>query len=257
MERLKNAIKLFVPAPIWKWMRAKALARYCPVCGNGQDRFMPFETIPEETCFYCQSFTRHRLLWLFLQQRTNLFDGNPKKLLHIAPEPLFTQLLKNTPGIDYLSGDFAPGRAMVQMDLTQINYDANSFDVILCCHVLEHITEDRRAMAEMFRVLRPGGWAILQVPMTGDATTKEDPTITSPEARLKAYGQWDHVRYYGRDYADRLREAGFEVDIDRFASELPPRIIERLGLDITEDIYVCRKGRIREGDILLFGKLSH
>lgn len=128
------------------------------------------------------------------------------------------------------------------MDLTMTPWRDASFDAILCNHVLEHIPDDRQAMRELFRVLRPGGWAILQVPMdTRRATTFEDPTIVSPKARERAFGQADHVRIYGLDYKARLESVGFVVSVDPFVRELPVAVRTRFALTPEEDVYFCVK----------------
>jgi ubiquinone/menaquinone biosynthesis C-methylase UbiE len=142
--------------------------------------------------------------------------------------------------IDYLAADLDSRKAMTVMDITDIQHPDGSFDVILCSHVLEHIPDDRKALSEFFRVLRPGGWAILQVPIAAD-TTFEDPTITDPAERQKLFGQHDHVRNYGPDYSSRLAEAGFSVSVDGFVRELDEAETERLGLMRHEDVYFCRK----------------
>lgn len=124
------------------------------------------------------------------------------------------------------------------MDLTRIPFRDHSFDAILCNHVLEHIPADRRAMKELRRVLKPDGWAILQVPVSGEKTF-EDAAIQSPEDRERCFGQSDHVRVYGKDYAERLKAAGFEVHVDPWASELAEEEARYLGLNQKEDIYFC------------------
>lgn len=164
-------------------------------------------------CPCCRSSDRERLLYLFLLHQTDLFS-RPTKLLHVAPEKRLTRLLAKCSHLNYLTVDLdaRPSRVMEQMDITNIPYPSESFDAILCNHVLEHVPEDRVAMSELYRVLRSGGWAILQVPISLTDNTFEDLSITSPEEREKVYGQYNHVRLYGRDYVGKLRSVGFIVN---------------------------------------------
>lgn len=132
--------------------------------------------------------------------------------------------------------------AMEKIDITDIPYADNTFDVIICSHVLEHIPEDRKAMLELFRVLKKGGWAILQVPLDSTRNvTFEDPNITNPKEREKYFGLRDHVRIYGLDYKNKLELAGFRVKVDKYAESLGTQIIEKFGLLKDEDIYFCEK----------------
>jgi SAM-dependent methyltransferase len=170
-------------------------------------------------------------------------DGKQKRMLHIAPDPELSRLIQKADYINYLSADLSAPDAMVKMDITDIPYPDNTFDVIYCSHVLEHIKDDRIAIGELYRVLRVGCWAILQVPITA-GTTLEDPTVISPKERERLFGQYDHVRRYGGDYKDRLMEAGFSVTVDPFVRELDNRIVKRFGLMRDEDVYLCRKQAI-------------
>ena len=130
---------------------------------------------------------------------------------------------------------------MVKMDITDIQYPDASFDVIVCYHVLEHVPDDRLAMREMRRVLKPGGWAILQSPLRVELEkTYEDFSITAPEERERAFGQRDHVRLYGRDYEQRLQESGWIVERDNFARRMDAAKRARYSVDADEDIYLCR-----------------
>jgi SAM-dependent methyltransferase len=182
-----------------------------------------------------------RVDWLFLNSRIDLLE-RPKRLLHVAPEVCIGRHLERLPNISYLSADYASALAMEQMDITDIRYPDASFDVVLCNHVLVYIYDDRQAIREIFRVLSSGGWALLQVPIDfSRETTFEDPSVTDPRERHHVFGQYDHVRIYGRDYLQRLGEAGFDVSMDEFVKELPASTIERLGLDTAETIYLCRK----------------
>ena len=147
------------------------------------------------------------------------------------------------PNLDYVSADWASPRAKLKMDVTDIQCEDNTFDVILTNHVLEHVPDDRKAMRELHRVLKPGGFAILQSPLNKKfEKTYEDPSITDPKERRKAFGQEDHVRVYGRDYKERLEEAGFFVRADPYVKELGPEKIHIFVLPPEEDIYYCEKG---------------
>jgi SAM-dependent methyltransferase len=218
-------------------------SRRCPLCGKSASRFLEAGIVPrpDAKCPHCGSLERHRLLWLFLHSRTDLFDGRPKKMLCIAPEPWLDAQFKQSVGEGYLSADLLNPKAMVQMDITDIQFPDQTFDVVYCSHVFEHVPDDRKAMRETCRVLKKSGWAILLVPITSDKTF-EDPTIVEPAARLKAFGQEDHVRKYGTDYVDRLRESGFQVTITRPGDLLSDADVEVMGLRINAgEIYYCTR----------------
>lgn len=219
-------------------------AAYCPICENVAASFLPTGARTqrmEAKCPTCGSVERHRLVWMFFKQRTNLFSDQ-LRMLHIAPEACFAQRLQQSENLDYLSADIESPRAMVRMDITSIDSPDDSFDVIYASHVLEHIEDDVRAMGELHRVLKPGGWAVLQVPIWGKAT-REDPTVTDPKDRERVFGQFDHVRMYGHDgeYERRLRSAGFVVSVERFVRSLTPLERRRNRLMESEDIYLCKK----------------
>ena len=218
------------------------LARYCPCCRSYLRTFKPFGLVPrpEARCPICGALERHRLMHLYMTRKTDLFNGHPKKMLHVAPEPELSRWFRNAANIEYVSVDLFDPRAMVRMDICDLQYRDDTFDVIYCSHVLEHVPDDTRAMREFWRVLKVGGWAILQVPITSD-TTFEDPSVTSPEERERLFGQNDHVRRYGPDYRDRLVDAGFAVTVDGFVRELDERTVSRYGLMRSEDVYFCRK----------------
>lgn len=184
-------------------------ARYCPVCKSHVRRFFDYGLVPRPNacCPVCKSLERHRQVWLYLQQ-TNLFDHQPKTMLHIAPEFMFAVHFANIPNIRYITADLSSHNVREHIDLTAIPHPDASFDVIYCSHVLEHIPDDRQAMHELRRILRPDGWALIDVPITTD-TTFEDPSVTDPKERERLFGQHDHVRRYGLDVMDRLKEAGF------------------------------------------------
>ncbi len=217
--------------------------RVCPVCGRSSRRFREFGATRREDaeCVYCGALERHRLVWLFLDKRTDLFDGSSKKVLHVAPEACLEPRLKERLGTGYLTADLHNPRAMIRMDIADIAYSDQSFDVIYCSHVLEHVPDDRQAMREFYRVLKDDGWAILLVPVEGTETI-EDPSVASPDDRLRLFGQEDHVRRYGSDYLERLREAGFEVEVVRVADLVDDRTAAEMGLTAASgDIYYCTK----------------
>jgi SAM-dependent methyltransferase len=218
-------------------------ARWCPVCGLPSRRFRTYgrELREDVMCIHCGALERHRFVWLYLNRMTDIFDGRTKSILHVAPEPCFENRLKKRLGDSYVTADLTSPRAMVKMDITDIQYPDESFDVIYCSHVLEHIQDDKRAMREVYRILKRRGWAIMLVPITADSTF-EDPSIVNPHERLKAFGQENHVRRYGPDYVDRLREAGFKVTITRVPDIFEKDDVIRMGLSpASGEIYYCTK----------------
>jgi predicted SAM-dependent methyltransferase len=162
--------------------------------------------------------------------------------LHFAPEKVFQKKFKAIPRLNYYSADLMSSQAETHVDITRLCYKDNRFDAILCSHVLEHVLDDRQAMHELVRVLKPGGWAILQTPIDPDRPfTFEDETITIPEDRTRLFGQYNHVRIYGCDYKNRLEDAGFNVRVDDYVKQLGTEAIKRHGLNANEDIYLCLK----------------
>ncbi len=221
--------------------------RWCPVCERSARKFRSFGAIAggereDAQCPWCNTLERHRLVVAFMREKTDLSDSGQKRLLHIAPEPCLEKILRNAAGPGYLSGDLLNDSAMEKMDITQIHHPENSFDVIYCSHVLEHVPDDRLAMREFYRVLKPGGWAILNVPVTAE-TTFEDPSIEDPAERERLFGQFDHVRKYGPDYQDRLTEAGFLVTRFEKQDFLSEAELVRLGLtkEHSGDVFYCTK----------------
>jgi ubiquinone/menaquinone biosynthesis C-methylase UbiE len=160
-------------------------------------------------------------------------------MLHVAPEGCLRRKFKAIRSIRYFTADLSPV-AMTQLDLTRIAFPENTFDVVFASHVLEHIEDDRAAMQEVFRILKKGGWAILQVPILKE-TTYEDPDITSPEGRLEAFGQQDHVRAYGFDYYQRLEDAGFQVSRERLPIQADQKQVRKLSIIANQEICFCSK----------------
>ncbi|MEQ9426685.1 MAG: methyltransferase domain-containing protein [Cyclobacteriaceae bacterium] len=216
----------------------------CPVCDHHFRKFLPYGRKSRENalCPNCLALERHRLMWLFLEERTEFFKKNIK-LLHVAPEICFIHRFEAQANLDYITADIESPLAKVKMDIHQIPFEPNEIDVVFCNHVMEHVTDDKRAMSEILRVLKPGGWAIIQIPIFHPIPDKtiEDPSITDPKEREKLFGQDDHVRMYGHDYADRLREVGFEVDVVKLAKEFGAEKTKKYALPTDEPIFWCKK----------------
>ena len=219
-------------------------ARYCPVCRSHLRRFATFHylgrTRDDAQCPVCGCVERHRLIWHYLERRTDLFDERSKRMLHVGPEAGFARRLQRVKNLNYLSADIASPLAMEKMDITQIPYPDGTFDVVLCSHVLQHIPEERKAMAALFRVMKPGGWAILRENIQGEKTV-EDPSAVTEDQRERAYGDPTYWRRYGADFKDRLEAVGFQVRIDAYGDEFDVRSITRLGFGNERDIHFCRK----------------
>jgi SAM-dependent methyltransferase len=215
----------------------------CPVCGSHFRRFLPYgvKSRSNVLCPTCLSLERHRLIWLYLEKQSD-FLTQPRKLMHVAPEQCFLNRFRQLKHINYLTADLESPLADYHFDLHEIPFGDDSFDMILCNHVLEHVTDDRRVVSEFLRVLRKGGFAILQVPLEpARETTYEDASITEPREREKAFGQKDHVRVYGRDYPERLRASGFLVE-ERLVTEFfAPEQVERYRLAPGETLYIASK----------------
>ncbi len=217
----------------------------CPCCSGRFRAFLPAGSPPRPgaLCPGCSSLERHRLLWLFLAERTALFR-EPQRLLYLAPEEHLQRRLRSQPGLTYVSGDLASPWAMVRLDVQALPARDGSFDAVICSHVLEHVSDARVALRELWRALRPGGWALLQSPVdAARARTFEDPAVKSPAERRRVFGQEDHLRVFGRDYPEWLRAAGFEVQVVPFARELGEERLARYRLDPEEDVYFCRRPR--------------
>ena len=189
------------------------------------------------------SLERHRLMWLFLRDETPFFTSTEKlKTLHIAPEQCFLDIFRKQKNLEYITSDLESPIADVKADICDLPFDDNSFDVVFCNHVLEHITDDTKAMQELFRVLKKGGFGIFQIPQDlSRETTFEDDTITDRKERAEIFGQYDHVRVYGRDYFDKLRSIGFKVDEVDYTKKIAQEKLERFCLMKNEILPVCYK----------------
>ncbi len=189
------------------------------------------------------SLERHRLMWLYLQNETDFFSSDKKlKTLHIAPEQCFLTLFKKQQNLEYITADLESPIADVKADICNLPFEDNSFDVIFCNHVLEHIPDDKKAMQELFRVLIKGGFGIFQIPQDiSREKTFEDNSITDQKERARIFGQYDHVRIYGKDYFEKLRSVGFSVQEIDYTKKIAPEKVERFCLMKGEILPVCFK----------------
>jgi len=215
-----------------------------PIDGKSYRKFLPYgygKQRPNALSPGTLSLERHRQMWLYLQNETNIFT-HKLKVLHIAPEQEFLRKFKKMKNLEYTSADLFSPIVDVKADIVDLPFEDNSFDVIICNHVLEHIVDDRKAMSELYRVMKSGGWGIVQVPMKNSLEkTYEDFTITDPKERQKHFGQYDHVRWYGMDYFDRLKSVGFDADINFYSQKFSEADIKRFGLNKNEILPVVRK----------------
>ena len=237
--RLSYPFKLVAPI-LYKGNKVE-----CPVCEKSFSKFLSYgsDVAHRENvlCPYDLTLERHRLMWLYLKQETNFFTES-LKLLHIAPEQCFHGKFKAQKNLEYLTGDIESPIADMHFDLHSIPLEDNRFDVVFCNHVMEHVDDALQCMKELYRVMKPGGWAIMQVPQ--DITrefTYEDKSITSPEEREKHYWQKDHVRLFGRDYPQWLEKAGFSVEEYSVKDKIDPKLAERYRLQKSEILYIARK----------------
>ncbi len=208
----------------------------CPMCGyHGMFISVGRPTRWDARCPDCGSRERHRLTWLWVTEAgNNKFTG--KRIIHFAPEKIWMKKMQGQQ--NYETADLYQKNVTHQENITKLSLPDNSFDVVMCHHVLEHIDDDTAAMKELFRILKPGGLAVLSVPInTSRYETYEDKTILDPAIRRKCYGGTDHLRFYGMDFGDKLNTAGFKADSFR----LPEVDETRYGLLNNEFIYIAHK----------------
>lgn len=233
-------------------VRGTALRRYgsalhrgsaveCPLCGGRFRHFKPAWNRGNALCWRCGSHERHRATWVLLTRRPELLEG-AGSLLHFAPEWCLERRLRSVPGLRYVTADLDPALGELVLDVTALDLPDGSFDALLCSHVLEHVLDDAAAMRELHRVLTPGGWALVMVPLDhGRTQTLEDASVVTPEARQAAFWQSDHVRLYAPDIVERLRVAGFTVERERLTDQLGPELATRYGLLAQDDLFLCRR----------------
>lgn len=218
----------------------------CPVCEKSFRKFLSYgsDVAHRENilCPYDLTLERHRAMWLYLKNKSDFFTHPNLKVMHIAPEQCFYPKFKKQKNLNYTTGDLVSPLADLHFDLHNIPLEDNQYDVVFCNHVMEHVKDDLQCMKELYRIMKPGGWGIMQVPIDASRTeTYEDWSITDPKEREKHFWQYDHVRLYGLNYPKRLEEAGFSVEIVDFSKELPPEKFERYRIPKTELLYVVHK----------------
>lgn len=261
--KIGRMVEQVVPTAIYRalaraYMRVRLFGTtyYCPFCRGGFSKFYSggfnFPVLIENDvvgaghrdnvrCPNCNSSDRERLVYFYLINEGKIAD-RAVSMLHVAPEVPLQKYLKSLANVTHTSVDIESPRADKKMDIRSIQFPDNSFDVVVCNHVLEHIPEDLVAMRELLRVLKPGGFAILQVPISLKLEkTFEDFSIVTPPERERIFGQRDHVRIYARDYKDRLASAGFTVEVLNYSSKLGDEKTKLYALDPRECLYVARK----------------
>lgn len=216
-----------------------------PIDGKSYCKFLPYGYVKiRENVLAPGTFSleRHRLFWLYLTNETIFFTTENLRVLHFAPEQAFLKRFRKLKNLIYTTTDLNSPIADVKADICALPFDDNSYDFIICNHVLEHIPNDQKAMEELYRVLAPGGTAIIQVPYDRSrSNTFEDDSITDKKERARIFGQYDHVRIYGMDYFQKLSEAGFQVDAVDYTAKLSKEEIEQYRLPKGELLPVCRK----------------
>lgn len=217
----------------------------CPCCGWSLRGFVGrwglMRTNADGYCPRCNAKARHRRAWLWLETHISALGCQRVRVLDIAPWPSFSRCARRHPSINYLGMDVERTRsADIVADVTAMPLSSSTFDVVMCVHVLEHVSNDRAAIDELYRVVQPGGVVAISVPLRDDGPTIEDPSITDPEERAAVFGERGHVRWYGLDLQDRLLDAGFEVVLER-AEGIPGEVRRRFGLRSNDHIFRCVK----------------
>lgn len=273
IKSVKTILKGFIPFYLgiklrggWQKLMGfyyKGNSYYCPYCNQSFRKMLPggleYKVIEERNivgggyrdnivCPRCYSTDRDRLIYIFLKHKTSVFS-NPLKMLHVAPEGSVRSLLRSYPGIDYFTGDkFTEGyndyyydRDVIQMDITNIQYEDESFDAIISNHVLEHIENDILAISELYRVLRKGGWAVLQVPIARSLKMSLEIETHTQKEREELFGQFDHVRLYGLDYPKKLEQVGFTIEVLNPHEDKWPFDLDKYAINKHESIYLAKK----------------
>lgn len=238
------------PSRLARGVRLRAAVRahrgdavFCPLCEGRFDRFKDDWNRPDALCWRCGSHERHRAQWLLFERRPELL-GDSRSLLHFAPEWALRRRFERIKELRYVTADLDQPGVDLSLDVRALELPDASFDAVLCSHVLEHVDADAAAMSELARITSPGGWCLVMVPLDlGREHTYEDPAITAPADRERAFWQRDHVRLYAPDIADRLTAAGFDVERIRPEAEFGPELMARCRLAAADDVWLCRPPR--------------
>lgn len=238
--RLSYIFKFFAPV-LYRGNKVE-----CPVCERSFSKFLSYGSNVAHRenvlCPYDLTLERHRLMWLYLKRKTAFFSAKNLKVLHIAPEQCFLPHFKKQQNLNYTTADLVSPIADLHFDLHDIPLEDNQYDVVFCNHVMEHVDDPIRCMSELNRVMKPGGWAIMQVPQDMNReVTYEDKSITSPEEREKHFWQKDHVRLFGKDYPNYLEKSGFKVDEFDLNTEFDTTEVSKFRLMQKEILYIARK----------------
>lgn len=234
-------LSIFLRPVIYQFFKGEKFTD--PIDGKSYRKFLPYGYGKQRENALSPgtlSLERHRQMWLYLQNETDFFTKN-YKVLHIAPEQEFLRRFKKMKNLEYVSADLFSPIVDVKADLLDLPFEDESFDVIFCNHVLEHIVDDHKAMSELYRVMKKGGWGIVQVPMKNSEKTYEDFSISDPKERQKHFGQYDHVRWYGMDYFQRLENAGFKCDANFYSKTFSAEERHRYGLIENEILPIISK----------------
>ena len=252
---MKNQIKSLLPIQYQLKLREQYFAFrslyysgnrfYCPCCENQFRAFLPYSDRVNAVCPRCGSLERHRIFWLYFKH--NLLNSTTSlKILHFAPSYALQRNLKNKANLDYVTVDYFMHGVDTHVDIQNLPFVAEQFDVVICSHVLEHIPNDQQAISELYRLTKPNGYALIQVPIdTSLEKTFEDPTVVDPQERERLFGQDDHVRMYGRDFSQRLIQEGFKVESINYQELATDAEMSYYGLGSDnnglEETFICRK----------------
>lgn len=253
MKKIIKYLLQYIPRPLlirFSFLVTKILPFFlkgdkvqCPICEHHFRKFLPYGVNPRPNalCPKCLSLERHRLMWLYLKRKTDFFKKE-YKVLHVAPEQVFFKLFKSQSNLTYVTIDLESPLADIKMNLEEMTFGNEEFDIVFCNHVLEHVDNDMKALSELYRVLKKNGYAILQSCIDySREKTYEDAAIVNPKDREREFWQKDHLRLYGMDYSERLMKAGFEVEESKFINELSHEEIDRYKLTGNETIFIGRK----------------